>query len=114
MNIGESIKIALASIWNHKIRSLLTMLGIIIGVCAVIAIVAIGTGEKNQITEDLFSADKNKVELYYEPRMEEDTGAERIWGESKLTESDLDARQGLQAVRIDIGTKRTWNNVNYD
>ena len=42
MNIFESFKIAFSSIWNHKIRALLTMLGIIIGVAAVIVIVAIG------------------------------------------------------------------------
>src|SRR5699024_2902770 len=114
MNIGESIKIALASIWNHKIRSLLTMLGIIIGVCAVIVIVAIGTGAKNQITEDLFSADKNKVELYYEPFMEEDTGEEIIWEEPELTEADLDALQSLPGVKIAIGTNSTWNSAIYD
>ena len=46
LSILESFKIALSSIWNHKIRSILTMLGIIIGVGAVIIIVAIGEGAK--------------------------------------------------------------------
>lgn len=48
MNMWESFKIALSSIWNHKIRSVLTMLGIIIGVAAVIVIVAIGQGAKKK------------------------------------------------------------------
>ena len=48
MSIWESFKIALSSIWNHKVRSILTMLGIIIGVAAVIIIVAIGQGARNK------------------------------------------------------------------
>ena len=62
MNIWESFKIALSSIWNHKIRSILTMLGIIIGVAAVIIIVAIGQGTKKQMTDELFATDKNAIE----------------------------------------------------
>ncbi|KOA18829.1 macrolide export ATP-binding/permease protein MacB [Clostridium homopropionicum DSM 5847] len=49
MNIFESIKIALESIKANKMRSFLTMLGIIIGISSVITIVALGQGGKNQI-----------------------------------------------------------------
>src|SRR5690625_3534012 len=113
MNIWESIKIALSSIWNHKIRSLLTMLGIIIGVCAVIIIVAIGTGARNQITEELFSADKNVVELYYEALPDESTG-ELIWIEPELTEEDLREVQSLPGVRVAIGTNDGWGSITYN
>lgn len=58
MSLLESFKVALSSIWNHKIRSILTMLGIIIGVAAVIIIVAIGQGAKTKMTEELFSIEK--------------------------------------------------------
>ena len=47
MSIIENIKIALSSIFVHKMRSILTMLGIIIGISSVIFIVALGQGEPN-------------------------------------------------------------------
>lgn len=44
MSVFENIKMALSSLRAHKMRSILTMLGIIIGVGSVIAVVAIGQG----------------------------------------------------------------------
>ena len=49
MMIGETVRVAFASIREHKLRALLTMLGIIIGVGAVIAVVALGTGAQRAI-----------------------------------------------------------------
>ena len=49
MNFYENLKIALMSIFSKKMRSFLTMLGIIIGISSVIAIVALGDGGKNTI-----------------------------------------------------------------
>jgi putative ABC transport system permease protein len=51
MMIGETIRVAFGSIREHKLRALLTMLGIIIGVGAVIAVVALGTGAQRAIEE---------------------------------------------------------------
>lgn len=107
MNIIESFKIALSSIWNHKIRSILTMLGIIIGVGAVIIIVAIGEGAKKQIVDDVFSADKNVIELYYEPIFSEDE-TEFMWNEPELTTEDLEPLQNLPGVKSIIGTNQGW------
>lgn len=112
MNILESLKIALSSIWNHKIRSLLTMLGIIIGVCAVIIIVAIGTGAKNQMADELFSADKNIIELFYEP-LPDEMNQELIWIEPELTEQDLAELQQLPGVRVAIGTNYGWGTLSH-
>ena len=44
MSLLDSMKIALSSILAHKLRSALTMLGIIIGVGSIITVVAIGQG----------------------------------------------------------------------
>ncbi|HLB54257.1 MAG TPA: ABC transporter permease [Gemmatimonadales bacterium] len=49
MMIGETIRVAFSSIRDHKLRALLTMLGIIIGVGAVIAVVALGTGAQRAV-----------------------------------------------------------------
>lgn len=110
MNVMESFKIALFSIWNHKIRSILTMLGIIIGVCAVIIIVAIGTGAKNQLTDDLFGADKNIIELYYEPFPTED-GSEMMWIEPEITSTDLAEIQNIPGVSVAMGINNGWGTL---
>ncbi|NLL68161.1 MAG: FtsX-like permease family protein [Clostridiaceae bacterium] len=50
MNLFENIKMAIDSIISNKMRSFLTMLGIIIGISSVIAIVSLGEGGQNTIT----------------------------------------------------------------
>ena len=50
MNLVESFRIAIRALAANKVRSALTMLGVIIGVAAVILLVSIGTGVQNQIT----------------------------------------------------------------
>jgi putative ABC transport system permease protein len=50
MNLFENIKMALDSILANKMRSFLTMLGIIIGISSVISIVSLGVGGQNTIT----------------------------------------------------------------
>ena len=52
MNLIESFKIALESIEANKLRSFLTMLGIIIGISSVITIVALGQGGQNAVTDE--------------------------------------------------------------
>lgn len=53
MNLLESVKIAWLGIKGNKIRSILTMLGVIIGVAAVISLIAIGQGVTYQVSEDI-------------------------------------------------------------
>lgn len=60
----ENWKFALKSILAHKMRSLLTMLGIIIGVSAVVVIVAMGTGMSQSIADSL-GGDNRDVEVYF-------------------------------------------------
>src|SRR4030043_1062573 len=56
-----SFRIALRALMVNKMRSTLTMLGIIIGVGAVIAIVAVGSGAKKQIAEQIASMGSNML-----------------------------------------------------
>ena len=53
MLLGETVRISLSSIRSNLFRALLTMLGIIIGVGAVITMVALGTGAQRQIDEQM-------------------------------------------------------------
>lgn len=51
-----SFRIALKALSRHKLRTALTMLGMTIGVAAVIAMVALGTGARETVSTDLESA----------------------------------------------------------
>ena len=51
--ILEYIKIALMNIKSNKGRSVLTMLGIIIGIASVIMVIAIGNGVRGQVNDEL-------------------------------------------------------------
>jgi len=59
MNLLESIKVAFVSIASNKMRSFLTMLGMIIGVAAVIALVAAGAGTQAEVTSQFESLGSN-------------------------------------------------------
>ena len=60
----EGFLMAWASIVANKMRSLLTMLGIIIGVAAVIALVSIGYGVRQQIQDSISSLGSNLLMIY--------------------------------------------------
>jgi len=62
--ILQSLKIALESLWSNKMRSFLSMLGIIIGVGAVIAIVSVGTGSTQQVTSSITDLGSNMITIY--------------------------------------------------
>ena len=63
MNLTESLLTAIDSITAHKLRSMLTMLGVIIGVAAVIALMAIGNGVSASITGQISSIGTNLVSI---------------------------------------------------
>lgn len=64
MNIQNLIKIALKALNNNKMRCFLTMLGIIIGVGAVIAMLAIGQGSKNSIKAQISEMGSNMIMIF--------------------------------------------------
>ena len=59
----ENIRLAFQGIWSHKLRSVLTMLGIIIGIAAIITIVSTIKGTNEQIKENLIGAGNNVVSI---------------------------------------------------
>ena len=59
----ENIRLAFQGIWSHKMRSFLTMLGIIIGIASIIAIVSTIKGTSEQIKEDLIGSGNNTVDI---------------------------------------------------
>lgn len=59
----ENIRLSFKGIWSHKMRSFLTMLGIIIGIAAIIAIVSTIQGTNEQIKQNLVGSGDNTVEI---------------------------------------------------
>jgi putative ABC transport system permease protein len=54
MNTAESVRIALQSLWANKLRSVLTLLGVVIGVAAVIAVVTFVNGINGYVSQRIF------------------------------------------------------------
>ncbi|MBF4693187.1 ABC transporter permease [Fusibacter ferrireducens] len=65
MNFLESVRIALNAIFVNKMRSILTMLGIIIGIASVIAVFAIGNGGEVAINKEFETFGVNRMFLYH-------------------------------------------------
>jgi len=64
MSLLMIFRVALRAIWRNKIRSLLTALGIIVGIAAVIAVIAIGTGAGEQMKSSINSMGNNLVMIF--------------------------------------------------
>lgn len=98
----ENWKFALSSIMGHKMRSFLTMLGIIIGVASVVVIMALGQGMTKQIT-DMFSADTRDIEIYY---VAKDSDSKSIFDDDvETTSSDKGPKiqeEWLQKITSDV------------
>lgn len=61
---AEACKMSIQAIIAHKMRSLLTMLGIIIGIAAVVSVVALGKGSQEKILSDINSMGTNTISIY--------------------------------------------------
>ena len=93
-----SIRIALRALRVNKLRSILTMLGIIIGVAAVITMIAVGAGSQAQVEEQIKSLGSNLIILL--PGSVTSGGVRMGAGSrSSLTEDDASA---IQREVIDV------------
>lgn len=79
MNIVESFQLALKNIWASKMRTFLTMLGIIIGVTAVIVIVGLGNGMERYMNESFAELGTNSLTVMVPGR-----GSSRSLSEEKM------------------------------
>jgi putative ABC transport system permease protein len=61
--LGRTLRMALRSLWLHRLRSLLTVLGIVFGVCSVIAMLAIGEGASFEAQEQIKNLGSQNVIL---------------------------------------------------
>ena len=62
--IGQSMLLSLSQVWANKVRSALTMIGIVIGVASVTAVIAALTGLKTNVLKDFETLGTNKIFIY--------------------------------------------------
>ena len=112
----ENIFLAFQGIWSHKMRSVLTMLGIIIGIASIITIVSTIQGTNEQIKENLIGAgnnvvtvqlnqDGNPYDLSWNPIP---TGVRTITEE---TRQELEKLRGVE--RVSLYCERNYSDGNY-
>ncbi|MGC5326099.1 ABC transporter permease [Brevibacillus sp. SYSU BS000544] len=117
MNFVESLYVSLRSIRTNKLRSFLTMLGIIIGVSAVIAMVAIGEGASSNVTSQINNLGSNL--LIVSPGQARQGQISLGSGSlNTLTLEDAKALEGIDAVSavapsVNARAQLVWRNKNY-
>ena len=84
----DNIRMAFTSLWANKMRALLTMLGIIIGIGSVIAIVTVGDSLSGSLTDSLQSFGVNNITVSLQQKTESDSGGVRMFAMTQPSEED--------------------------
>ncbi len=87
-DLWENVRVAWDGLASNKMRSILTMLGVIIGVAAVVALLSIGQGARSAVTSQITGAGSNLI--FVRPGMVR-TGGVQTSGSSGLTMADAEA-----------------------
>ena len=103
MGIGESVRVSLEGLRANKMRSLLTMLGIIIGIAAVIGILTVGSGLTGSITGSMSSLGATNITVFLQEKAGGMGGMETILGVASPEEEDLITDEMLEALRQRYG-----------
>lgn len=97
--MAENIRLAFKGLWSHKLRSILTMLGVIIGISSIIAIISAIKGTNEQIMQNLIGAGNNNVNVQLRQGEQEyymDAGAPD--NVSPVTQDQIDEIRELDGV----------------
>ncbi|NRG46620.1 ABC transporter permease [Bacillus sp. CRN 9] len=112
MSFIESLKMALSSLKAHKMRSILTMIGIIIGVGSVIIVVAIGQGGEAMLKSQL-TGPGNTMDLFYQPSEEEMLANPNSLYESAFSQEDIRAIEQIPEVKRVVASSLEFGSVSY-
>ena len=102
MQLFDNIRLAFSSLWANKLRALLTMLGIIIGIGSVIAIVTLGDSLTGSITDSLQGFGINNITVSLQRKSEDDEttgGAVRMFGMENPSSEDLFTNAMIEEFR---------------
>jgi macrolide transport system ATP-binding/permease protein len=98
---AEAFKMAVIALSSHRMRTLLTMLGIIIGITSVVSVVALGQGARQKIIYDISSMGTNVIDI----NPGKDWGDEDAASIQTLVPADLEALKSQ--VYVDSATPAT-------
>jgi putative ABC transport system permease protein len=112
MNFAETLKLAISAIWAHKLRSFLTLLGMIIGVAAFMVVFSVLQGFNSYIDEKIAGIGSNTFTVQrfnFEDFKDTDTIAEAQRRNKELTLEDLEFIRARMQVIDKIGAKAGGN-----
>jgi putative ABC transport system permease protein len=112
MSLIENFRMALSSVMAHKLRSLLTMLGIIIGVASVIVVVAIGQGGEQMLKSQITGAG-NTIEVFYQPSEEELKANPNAYMMDPFTQEDIQALKNIPEIKNVVATSSNMYETRY-
>lgn len=112
MSFMENLFMALSSLKAHKMRSILTMLGIIIGVGAVIIVVAIGQGGEAMLKSQI-TGPGNTIELFYQPSDEEIRANPNILQQAPFKQEDIRALEQIPEINSVVASSTKLSSVKY-
>jgi len=99
MDPAESVRIALRSIRSHKLRSTLTVVGLVIGIASVIVFATFGASVKAEVVSDIEGSSANNVYVF--ATSADDEGFDQVI-QPVITEHDVSALAALPGVRTVI------------
>jgi len=112
--IGDYLKLALGSIMHRKLRSWLTMVGIFIGVMAVVALISLGDGLQETVNSEFERVGSNRISI-----LPGGGGGQNAllgaggFSSAKLTERDVDAVRKVRGVKYATGMLRNSVRVEF-
>jgi putative ABC transport system permease protein len=112
MSFMENLLMALSSLKAHKMRSILTMLGIIIGVGAVIIVVAIGQGGEAMLKTQI-TGPGNTVELFYQPSDEEIRSNPNIFMQAPFNQEDIRALEQIKEIKSIVASSTQMSTARF-
>jgi len=117
--LARTFRLGLKSLWLHKLRSFLTMLGIVFGVASVIAMLAVGEGASHAAQEQIRQQGSQNIIIrsVKPPEDEEGSGGRTAMIEYGITHNDIDRiRATLSTVEVIVPgrviRKKVWNGGN--
>lgn len=114
MNLAETLKLALSAIWSHKLRSFLTLLGMIIGVAAFMVVLSILQGFNNYVDEKIAGIGSKSFSVNrfsFEDFQDSDKLAEAQRRNKDLTFEELDFIRENGDLISQIGAKTRGNRM---
>ena len=104
MSFGEAVRIATSSLWTHKMRSVLTLLGVVIGVTSVIAVVSLVSGLNRYVAEKVVGLGADVFMINRSPSIITDISQ---W-EARAEAPEIPLRRLSMAVAMPAAAASPW------